>query len=152
MVHKKPEKKRVDESLYRYLLTIARRNGFGNVRVRVLARSGKSVCLVKNNAGGVVHHFLPSSDLSTESEESGMDGAIRDAVEKTGADVSCIRRYIGGKVYSSSGTRTRCFDFEVIVKGIRKGKNIRWVRKHNIKKLNIPKEEKRVLKHYFVGQ
>ncbi len=139
------EQGRVPESLYKYLLTIARRSGMAEVRIRILMTNSGRIALLKGGGG---NHLLPCCDISGESEGEEMEGAVKHAVERTGLDFSCISRYLGSRDVIKGDERMKCFDFEVEVKG--KARGVLWVSESGMAKLRIPEEEKKALKGCFV--
>lgn len=147
---KKQEK--VPESLYRFLLTIARRKGIDDIRIRMIMASGGDVALIKRKNGeGTFCHLLPHCFVNDEADGKDVENAIRDAVEETGMDVLCVDRYLGSRdCISENGANAKCFDFRVLVKR-KRSRDIKWVGKNDINGLSISEDEKKVLKTYFYG-
>lgn len=116
-------------SRYKYLLTVARRKGIKDIHAHILVADDGNIAV------------LPGCEISGGTDGRGMEKEIKNAVEKQGLDFSCVRKYIGS-------VGSKCFYFEVLVKN-KECRNIRWMRKSDIGRLDIPEEEKRVLKAYF---
>ncbi len=135
------DQKNVPLSTYRYLMTVARRKGIEDIRIRLIIANNGKVALVRgHDTGGI--RLLPRCEIGVEVDGEDIGYIIRNAVEKTGLDFSCVRKYLGSR-------DSRCFYFEVRVKNRERRRDILWAGKCDISRLNLSEEEKRILKGYF---
>ena len=139
------EEENVPESLYKYLMTVVRRNGIEDIRIRIFIRSDGEVALVAKKDGRGNHHLLPCCNLDRNADGKEMEDVIKDMVEKAGLKMSCVRKYLRSRDCSG---KMKYFDFEVVVEK-RKSDNVKWIKKADVGRLNLPEAEKRILKDYF---
>ena len=132
-------------TIFRYLMTIARREGADNIRIRLIVSDGLNVALL--NGGGDTH-LLPHKSVDVDSDGDELKDTILYAVEDLGLDVSKVGRYLGSREKNNGNGLTKCFDFEVFVKR-KKVKEIKWMKSSDIDNLNMASDEKRILRGYF---
>jgi len=126
-------------SIYRFILTVARRTGAESIKIRAIVTDGAEIAVLRTR--GEKYHLLPYYNIEEDAEGEDVENAIKEIIGNAGLDISCISRYLGNK-------NANCFYFEVLVKK-KKTRNIIWVNKDELDKLNIPEEENKVLKAYF---
>lgn len=132
-------------SIYRYLMTIARRDGAEDVRVRLIVSDGSEIAVIRC---GKNQHRLPNKSIDIDADGDELRDAVRYTAEDLGLDVSGVCKYLGSREADNCGGLTKYFDFEVLVKKKRTDK-VRWLGKSDIDKLNFPTDERRILRGYF---
>ena len=86
----------IDARKYRFMLTIARRNGVKDMRVRALVNSGK-----------LIEVRLPPGIDGCD-----MERHIKKELQKSGVAKPALVRYLGSKLKQNGSGLVRFFDFE----------------------------------------
>lgn len=132
-------------TIFRYLMTIARRDGADNIGIRLIISDGTSVALLK--IGGN-RHILPYKNIDSDAEGDELRDAVLYAVEDLGLYISAVGRYLGSREFNNGSSLTKYIHFEVFVKK-KSMKNLKWMKSSDVGKLNLPMDERRILKSYF---
>jgi len=126
-------------------MTIARREGADSIKIRLIVSDGLNVAV--SNIGGNTH-LLPHKTVDVDADGDELKDAIVYAVEDLGLDVSKLGKYLGSREKNNGSGLIKCFDFEVFVKR-KRVKGLKWMRKSDVEKFNLPVDERRILRGYF---